>query len=62
MTIVIYTVCSELSMVTNIDAGQILLGIISFFTVSLGGLALGLICGLACALITRFSGELRGEV
>ena len=61
ITIVLYTVAKELVEAKDITGGQMALGVASFFTVSLGGLFLGVVCGLLCALFTKFSGELRGE-
>jgi hypothetical protein len=44
----------------NVSGGQYALGIVSFFTISLGGLGIGILCGLLTALITRTTSEVRG--
>ena len=45
----------------NVSEEQYVLGIASFFTISLGGLGLGILCGLVTALITRTTLEVRGS-
>ena len=44
----------------HVSGEQYALGFASFFTVSLGGLSIGIICGLITALITRTTTEVRG--
>jgi hypothetical protein len=53
-------VALELSQVSSINAGEIILGIVSFFTVSLGGLVIGILCGVLAAIFTKYTGDLRG--
>ena len=44
-----------------IGVDQIMLGLVSFFTVALGGLSIGCIGGLITALITKTTKDVRGE-
>jgi hypothetical protein len=53
-------VALELTQADSINVGEIILGIVSFFTVSLGGLVLGVLCGMLAAIITKYTGDLRG--
>jgi hypothetical protein len=53
-------VALELTQVSTINAGEIILGIVSFFTVSLGGLVIGILCGVLAAIYTKYTGDLRG--
>ena len=43
----------------TVSPQQILLGILSFLTVALGGLAVGVLFGLATSLLTRWTGNVR---
>ena len=61
VTIVLFTVTLEM-VGAEITGGQIALGVVSFFVVSLGGLLLGVLCGLLAAGITKYCGELHGKV
>lgn len=45
----------------NVGGEQYALGIVSFFTISLGGLGIGILCGLLTALITRTTSDVRGK-
>ncbi|KAM7541981.1 hypothetical protein Aperf_G00000000909 [Anoplocephala perfoliata] len=53
VTVVLYNIMSAFLAAKNIYAGDILIGIGSFFTVSLGGALVGLIFGTLSCLITR---------
>jgi len=44
--------------ITGID---ITLGLLSFLTVAIGGLIIGIICGFVTALITRTTADVRGK-
>ena len=44
-----------------IDTTNIVLGLVSFLTISLGGLAIGIIHGFITALITKTTSQVRGE-
>jgi NhaP-type Na+/H+ or K+/H+ antiporter len=61
VTIVLYTVTLELSTIKQVGVEDILLGFISFFAVALGGAALGVVCGLLAALITKHTEGARGR-
>ena len=62
VTVVLYTMMVAFAaMDGNISGEQYALGFASFFTVSLGGLSIGIICGLITALITRTTTEVRGS-
>ncbi|CDS43611.1 sodium:hydrogen exchanger 2 nhe2 [Echinococcus multilocularis] len=57
VTVVLYRIMSEFVGVTNVDGAQIGLGIGSFFTISFGGLIVGVIIGLITSLFTRWTGH-----
>jgi hypothetical protein len=46
----------------NVGGEQYVLGFVSFFTISLGGFGIGILCGLLTALITRTTSEVRGTL
>jgi NhaP-type Na+/H+ or K+/H+ antiporter len=61
VTVVLYSMMVVFAqMEGNVSGGQYALGIVSFFTISLGGLGIGILCGLLTALITRTTSEVRG--
>jgi len=59
VTVVLYTMMVAFSTMEHISGEQIALGIASFFTVSFGGLSIGIVCGLITALITRTTSHVR---
>ena len=63
MSVVIYKTMSTFNEMKPEDVTglQIFLGFLSFFSVSLGGLAIGLLMGIITSLITRTTNEVRGE-
>ena len=61
VTVVLYTMMVAFSTMEHISGEQIALGIASFFTVSFGGLSIGIVCGLITALITRTTSHVRGK-
>ena len=62
VTVVLYSMMVVFAtMEGNVSGEQYALGIASFFTISLGGLGLGILCGLVTALITRTTSEVRGS-
>lgn len=62
MTVVLYSMMVVFAqMEGNVSGEQYALGIVSFFTISLGGLGIGIVCGLLTALITRTTSEVRGK-
>lgn len=61
VTIVLYTTTVTFTEMKNIDGSQFGLAIVAFFTVSLGGLVIGIFFGLVTALITKTTQDVRGE-
>ena len=63
VSVVIYKTMSTFNEMKPEDVTglQIFLGFLSFFSVSLGGLAIGLLMGIITSLITRTTNEVRGE-
>lgn len=62
VTVVLYSMMVVFAqMEGNVSGEQYALGIVSFFTISLGGLGIGIVCGLLTALITRTTSEVRGN-
>ena len=57
VTVVLYRIMSEFIGVTNVEGSQIGLGIGSFFTISLGGLIIGVLIGLISSFFTRWTGH-----
>ena len=50
VTVVLYNVMVALASQTEVAAGDVGLGIASFFTVSIGGLVIGAACGIFTAV------------
>ena len=63
MSVVIYKTMNTFNEMepSDITAFQILLAFLSFFTVALGGLAIGILMGVITSLITRTTNQVRGE-
>jgi len=61
VTVVLYTMMVAFATSDHVTGEQYALGLAAFFTVSLGGLFIGIICGLITALITRTTSEVRGD-
>ncbi|KAK6627647.1 hypothetical protein RUM44_010126 [Polyplax serrata] len=59
VTIVLYTTTVTFTEMKNIDGSQFGLAIVAFFTVSLGGLVIGIFFGLVTALITKTTQDVR---
>ncbi|XP_046442645.1 Na(+)/H(+) exchanger protein 7-like [Daphnia pulex] len=60
VTVVLYSMMVVFAQMDgNIGGEQYLLGFVSFFTISLGGFGIGILCGLLTALITRTTSEVR---
>ena len=51
----IFSICAVLTI-------QIALGFVSFFTISLGGIAIGILWGMLASFLTRFTDHVRGMV
>ncbi|CAH8862273.1 unnamed protein product [Trichobilharzia szidati] len=58
ITIVLYEIMVEFTGKKEVTGGQIGIGIASFFTVSLGGLLIGVVFGIVTCLITRIPSHL----
>ncbi|XP_063239988.1 Na(+)/H(+) exchanger beta-like [Bacillus rossius redtenbacheri] len=59
VTVVLYTTMEAFSKMAEVPAEQYGLATLAFFTVSLGGCAVGVLLGLLSALITRATGDVR---
>nr|AKN21460.1 slc9a-1 [Schmidtea mediterranea] len=57
VTIVLYDIIKELMIIGDTNVKNISLGFVSFFTVSLGGLLVGVITGVLSVLLTRFQSK-----
>ena len=60
VTVVLYNTIVTFTTMDEISSEQYAIGFASFFTVSLGGLTIGILCGLVTALITRTTSQVRG--
>jgi NhaP-type Na+/H+ or K+/H+ antiporter len=60
VTIVLYNTIVTFCDMPVIPGGQYGLAVLAFFTVSCGGIAVGAVCGLLTALITKTTQECRG--
>jgi NhaP-type Na+/H+ or K+/H+ antiporter len=60
VTIVLYNTIVTFCDMPVIPGSQYGLAVLAFFTVSCGGIAVGAVCGLLTALITRTTQECRG--
>ncbi|VEL37570.1 unnamed protein product [Protopolystoma xenopodis] len=58
VTVVLYQIMQAFAGKAVITGGEIAVGFASFFTVSLGGLIIGVIFGIATCLITRFTSSM----
>ncbi|KAK4003341.1 hypothetical protein OUZ56_005109 [Daphnia magna] len=60
VTVVLYSMMVAFAqMEGHVGGEQYVLGFVSFFTISLGGFGIGIVCGLLTALITRTTSEVR---
>lgn len=59
VTVVLYKVMQSFNLMDTIDADQIVLGIVKFFVVCLGGLVLGILSGIGTALLTKYTVQVR---
>ncbi|XP_077987983.1 sodium/hydrogen exchanger 1-like [Glandiceps talaboti] len=59
VTVVIYRMMVAFLGMPSVPASQIGLGVLSFFIVSLGSLALGILCGVLSAVITKYTSTVR---
>lgn len=61
MTVVLYTTMVTFAELPEVHGEQYVLAVLAFFTVSLGGLSLGVVFGLVTSLLTRTTEEVRGR-
>ena len=59
VTVVLYTMMVALATMEHVSGSQYALGCAALLTVSFGGLAIGVVCGLLTALITRTTSDVR---
>ena len=59
VTVVLYKTFSEFTTMHSIETDQYILAVAAFFTVSLGGVALGVACGCLSCLITKYTKHVR---
>ncbi|KAE8743341.1 hypothetical protein FOCC_FOCC011040, partial [Frankliniella occidentalis] len=59
VTVVLYTTMVTFAELPEVHGEQYVLAVLAFFTVSLGGLSLGVVFGLVTALLTRTTEEVR---
>ncbi|VDN13659.1 unnamed protein product, partial [Dibothriocephalus latus] len=60
VTVVLYNIMSAFCSHAVVEGGQIAVGVVSFFTISIGGLLIGIFFGVLTSLITRF--QIKHEV
>lgn len=61
VTVVLYTTTVTFTRMPEIHGTQYGLALVAFFTVSLGGLLIGILFGLLTALLTKTTQDVRGE-
>ncbi|XP_033104347.1 Na(+)/H(+) exchanger beta-like isoform X2 [Anneissia japonica] len=59
VTVVLYNMMVAFMALDVIPASQVVLGVFSFFTISLGGLVIGIIIGMLSAFMTKFTRHVR---
>ncbi|KAK2142450.1 hypothetical protein LSH36_952g00068 [Paralvinella palmiformis] len=59
VTVVLYNTMKSFNQMETIPVSQIFLGIGAFFTVSLGGLCIGILTGGFCAFLTKYTSTVR---
>lgn len=60
VTVVVYNMMVTFVSIGTVGFTDILLGVASFFVVSLGGLGIGLVMGILTAVITKYTENTRG--
>ncbi|KAM7540916.1 hypothetical protein Aperf_G00000045447 [Anoplocephala perfoliata] len=58
VTVVLYEIMREFASATSVSLREVGFGIASFFTISLGGMATGLLMGLVSCILTRWESHL----
>lgn len=56
-----YKQCTFRLLMFYIFVFQVILGIVKFFVVCIGGLAIGVICGILSSILTRFTDKVKGK-
>lgn len=59
VTVVLYNMMKTLNLMTDITADQVILGVVQFFVVSIGGLFVGIIFGAITAILTKYTEHCR---
>merc|ERR1719259_1282635 len=59
VTVVLYNTFDAFSRLAYITPGQCFLAFGAFFSVSLGGILIGLCCGFVCSFVTKFTNHVR---
>ncbi|XP_064639121.1 Na(+)/H(+) exchanger beta-like isoform X2 [Lineus longissimus] len=59
VTVVLYNMMKTFAQMDTIPAHQIILGIVSFFTISLGGLTIGIILGILASIVLKYCSHVR---
>ena len=59
VTVVLYKDFNKLTTMSEIEVTQYLLAVGAFFTVALGGVALGVVCGCLSCIITKYTRHVR---
>nr|XP_055071597.1 sodium/hydrogen exchanger 2 [Misgurnus anguillicaudatus] len=59
VTVVLYNLFNHVAELRVVEAGDVFLGIASFFVVGLGGLLFGLLFGFVASFTTRFTGKVK---
>ncbi|GFN73962.1 monocarboxylate transporter [Plakobranchus ocellatus] len=61
VTVVLYSVFQELKQMNEIGTTDVLLGLLRFFVVCVGGFIVGILAGLLTALITKYTTHVKGK-
>ncbi|KAL4220576.1 hypothetical protein ACF0H5_020974 [Mactra antiquata] len=59
VTVVLYNTMKTLNLMEDITVDQVILGVVQFFVVSTGGLAIGIIFGAITAILTKYTEHCR---
>lgn len=59
VTVVLYNMMKTLNVMEEITADQVILGVLQFFVVSMGGLVIGILFGALTAIVTKYTEHCR---
>ncbi|XP_021340667.1 sodium/hydrogen exchanger 1-like [Mizuhopecten yessoensis] len=59
VTVVLYNTMKEFNTMPSVTSDQVFLGLAAFFVVSLGGLCIGIMCGVLTAIVTKYTVHVR---